>query len=69
MKICFNSFPPAKKLFAILAAVLLLLSYAKLKAENKIGGFNTNGVSLTKIKTGDLNTGKQYCFTQITRKK
>ncbi len=35
MKICFNMFPPANKLIALIACALLLLSYSRLKADNK----------------------------------
>ena len=39
MKICFNLFPPANKLIALLIGALLIFSYTKLKAANGLNNF------------------------------
>ncbi len=50
MKICFNNFfPPFSRLIAIIVCMLLLLSYTRLKAENKAG------VTLNEIQFKNLN--------------
>jgi hypothetical protein len=36
MKICFNLLPPANKLIAFLIGMLLILSFTKIKAEEKV---------------------------------
>jgi len=40
MKICFNIFPPANKLIALLLCLLLILSYTRSKAANDTNNIN-----------------------------
>ena len=68
MKICFNLFPPANKLIALLVCLLLILSYTRLKAETRLNNFkNTEKSAEKNINNLSLNTTveKQQIFIQI----
>ncbi|CAN5766112.1 hypothetical protein BH11BAC4_BH11BAC4_07820 [soil metagenome] len=50
MKICFNLFPPTQKLAAILIGILLISSYTKLKAANKLNNYNNTTQAFMKAR-------------------
>ena len=68
MKICFNLFPPANKLIAILVCILLFLAYTRSKAENRIT--NVDGTEFSFVqKSNDKKHSAIKSFYNINQNK
>jgi hypothetical protein len=55
MKICFNLFPPANKLIALLVVLLMILIYTRSRAEDSLQKNGETEISYTQIQCEKQN--------------